>query len=83
MNKEALYQQIREFNNQLTNPSDRSSKTYEKAYLYVDDKNAEDKANFINFLISQGHMNNTYGEILDLTFGSGNLTSHILFDKFP
>ena len=81
MNKEELYQQIQAFNNQLTNPSDRSSNNYEKAYLYVDDKNAEDKAKFIKFLIKQDHMQSNYNTILDLTFGSGNLTSHIVFDN--
>ena len=81
MNKEELYQQIQAFNNQLANPSDRSSNNYEKAYLYVDDKNAEDKAKFIKFLIKQDHMQSNYNTILDLTFGSGNLTSHIVFDN--
>jgi len=81
VNKEELYQQIQAFNNQLANPSDRSSNNYEKAYLYVDDKNAEDKAKFIKFLIKQDHMQSNYNTILDLTFGSGNLTSHIVFDN--
>ena len=82
MDKEELYQQIQAFNNQLTNPSDKSSKTYEKAYLYVDDKNAEDKARFIGYLIYKDYMQYRYSTILDLTFGSGNLTSHIIFDNY-
>ncbi len=81
MNKEELYEQIQAFNSQLTNPSDRSSNSYEKAYLYVDDKNAEDKANFVGYLIEKGYMQNSYNTILDLAFGSGNLTSHITFDN--
>lgn len=81
MDKEELYQQIQGFNNQLTNLSDRSSKNYEKAYLYVDDKNAIDKADFIGFLVKEGSMPKKYNTILDLTFGSGNLTSHIVFDN--
>ena len=81
MNKEELYQQIQAFNSQLTNPSDRSSKTYEKAYLYVDDKNAEDKAEFVGYLMDQGYMKNEYPTVVDLAFGSGNLTSHIIFDN--
>jgi len=81
MRKEKLYQQIQIFNNQLTNPSDRSSKSYEKAYLYVDDKNAEDKAQFINYLIKNRYLKKKYSKIIDLTFGSGNLTSHIVFDN--
>ncbi len=81
MDKEKLYQQIQGFNNQLTNPSDRSSKNYEKAYLYVDDKNAVDKAEFIGFLVKEGSIPKKYNTILDLTFGSGNLSSHIVFDN--
>ena len=81
MGKEQVYQQIQTFNNQLTNPSDRSSKSYEKAYLYVDDKNAEDKAQFINYLIKNKYLKKKYSKIIDLTFGSGNLTSHIVFDN--
>jgi len=81
MDKEELYGQIREFNSQLTNPSDRSSKNYEKAYLYVDNDNAIDKASFIGFLIEQSYLESEYSIILDLSFGSGNLTSHIVFDN--
>ena len=81
MNKETLYEQIQSFNSQLTNPSDRSSKTYEKAYLYVDNANAKDKAEFINHLIEKKYIQNDYATVLDLTFGSGNLSSHIIFDN--
>lgn len=81
MDKEELYQQIQGFNNQLTNPSDRSSKNYEKAYLYVDDKNAIDKSKFIGFLLEKEHLVKKYNTLLDLTFGSGNLSSHIVFDN--
>ncbi|HIP03330.1 MAG TPA: AAA family ATPase, partial [Campylobacterales bacterium] len=65
----------------LTDPSDRTSKTYEKAYLYVDTKNAKDKAEFVKFLIDKGRLQKEYITILDLTFGSGNLTSHIVLDN--
>ncbi len=81
MDKKELYKQIKAFNSQLTNPSDRSSNSYEKAYLYVDDKNAEDKANFVAYLIKEGYMQNSYNTILDLAFGSGNLISHMVFDN--
>lgn len=81
MNKERLYEQIVEFWNTLTNPSDRSSKTYGQAYLYVDDDNAVDKAQFIGHLISNGYLQHEYDTILDLTYGSGNLISHIVFDN--
>ncbi len=81
MNKEELYNQIEEFWNTLTNPSDRTSKTYGQAYLYVDNENAIDKARFVGYLIDNGYLAKDYKTILDLTFGSGNLTSHIIFDN--
>lgn len=81
MNKEELYAQIQEFNSQLTNPYDKSSKNYQQAYLYVNDENAIDKAQFIAFLIDSGYMASSYETILDLAFGSGNLVSHIVFDN--
>lgn len=81
MNKDQLYDQVVEFRNTLTNPSDRTSKTYGQAYLYVDDENAIDKAEFIGYLINNGYLLREYENIIDLTFGSGNLTSHIIFDN--
>ena len=81
MSIEKIYKQINRFNNKHTDPSDTSSKTYSEAYLYVNEEEAIDKALFINELIGQGYLNNNYKKILDLTFGSGNLTSHIVFDN--
>ncbi|MCT7620035.1 AAA family ATPase [Aliarcobacter butzleri] len=81
MNKEELYQQIENFNTTLTDPSDRSSKTYQEARLYVNNDEAIDKASFVKYLIDNGHIENSYNTILDMTFGSGNLTSHIVFDN--
>lgn len=81
MNKQQLYSQIEEFWNTLTNPSVKTSETYGQAYLYVDRENAIDKAEFIGFLIESGYLTRKYKTILDLTFGSGNLTSHIIFDN--
>jgi hypothetical protein len=81
MNKEELYQQIEAFNKTLTDSSDRSSKTYQEARLYVNNDEAIDKASFVKYLIDNGHIENSYNTILDMTFGSGNLTSHIVFDN--
>lgn len=81
MNKEELYQQIENFNTTLTDPSDRSSKTYQEARLYVNNYEAIDKASFIKYAIDNGYIANSYNTILDMTFGSGNLTAHILFDN--
>ena len=81
MNKEELYQQIENFNTTLTDPSDRSSKTYQEARLYVNNYDAIDKASFVKYLIDNGHIENSYKTILDMTFGSGNLISHIVIDN--
>lgn len=81
MNKEELYQQIDNFNTTLTDPSNRRSQTYQEARLYINSDEAIDKASFIKYLIDNEYMQNSYNTILDLTFGSGNLTSHILFDN--
>ncbi|MCT7909050.1 AAA family ATPase [Arcobacter lacus] len=81
MNKEELYQQIENFNTILTDPSDRSSKTYQEARFYVNNNEAIDKASFVKYLIVNGYIDNSYDNVLDMTFGSGNLTSHIIFDN--
>lgn len=81
MNKKELYQQIENFNTTLADPSDRSSKTYQEARLYVNNDEAIDKASFIKYLIDNGHIENSYNTILDMAFGSGNLTSHAVFDN--
>lgn len=81
MNKEELYQQIENFNTTLTDLSDKGSKTYQEARFYVNNDEAIDKSSFIKYLIDNGHLENSYNTILDMTFGSGNLTSHIVFDN--
>ena len=79
MNKEELYKQIENFNTTLTDPSDRSSRTYQEARLFVNNDEAHGKASFIEYLVENGYLQNSYNTILDMTFGSGNLTSHIVF----
>jgi hypothetical protein len=81
MSKEQVYSQIEQFNNTLTNPSVENSDSYQKAYLYVSDDEAKEKAEFIGYLQSNNLFDTSYSNILDLTFGSGNLTSHIVFDN--
>ncbi|MFK5937244.1 MAG: AAA family ATPase [Sulfurimonas sp.] len=81
MDKENLYQQINQFNSKYTDPSDKGSKSFSEAYLYVNEDEAIDKAGFIKELIMKGYLSDSYEKILDLTFGSGSLTSHIVFDN--
>lgn len=83
MNKEELYQQIKGFKQTLAGKYYKDIKEIDtnKGFYYVDDKNAEDKAGFIGYLIEKKNVSNKYKNILDLTFGSGNLTSHIIFNN--
>lgn len=81
MNKEILYQQIEDFNTTLTDSSNRKSQTYQEARLYIHSDEARDKASFVKYLIGNGYIENSYNTILDMTFGSGNLSSHIVFDN--
>ena len=81
MNKKKVYQQINQFKLQIAKDYDkRDIKDVDKFYWYVSDEEAEDKAEFIKYLIDESILNNKYDSILDLTFGSGNLTSHIVLD---
>lgn len=82
MTKEELYQQIDQFKLDLAKRFDkRDIKEVDKFYYYVNNDEAKEKASFINFMIDEGHIDNSYNTILDMTFGSGNLTSHIVFDN--
>jgi len=81
MSKEIIYNNIQKFNDKHTDSSDTSSKTFREAYLYVSDEEAVDKAEFVKYLILQGYISSEYSDVIDLTFGSGNLTSHIIFDN--
>ena len=82
MDKEELYQQIQEFKYELAKVYDKKNiKEVDEFYYYVPDSNAEDKAVFIKYLIEKGLMNTSYNTILDLAFGSGNLTSHIVCEN--
>ena len=75
--KNEIFNQIDNFNNQPSNPNDKSSKPFYEAYLYVPREIAQDRAKFFGSVIEQKEFN----KIIDLTFGSGNLTSHIVLDN--
>jgi len=80
--KQAVYQQIRAFNDQLSNPSITNSPKFQKAFFYVDDSSAEIAAKFLTYLIEQDALSiREPVRAIDLCFGSGNLTSHILLDN--
>ncbi|MHB1646582.1 MAG: hypothetical protein ACYCSW_08760 [bacterium] len=77
--KEAIYKQILNFNNSLSDPSKVTSSSYQEAYYYVNDETAKNMAEFFEYILE----NNTsrIKNIIDLTFGSGNLTSHLILDS--
>lgn len=81
---EKVYRQIDNFNNAPSNPEIENSKPVVDAYLYVSREVAEDRADFFKWLIKESKIepfqNLKINNVLDLAFGSGNLTSHILLD---
>lgn len=78
--KQDVYDQINTFNNQNSDPSLTNSKSYSEAYLYVDEKTAIDRAKFVGYLLEK-NLITTPKNVIDLAFGSGNLTSHLLLDN--
>lgn len=74
--KNKLLQQIDGFVNQQN--SNKEPKLYEIRF-YVDTETAKDRAAFFGFINSGRPINSQ--KIIDLTFGSGNLTSHIILDN--
>jgi len=75
MNKEKIFKQINDFNNQKIG----KNFLYE-IYYYVPFEVAKDRAKFIKFIL-KNYIDNKFNNIIDLTFGSGNLTSHIILDN--
>jgi 5-methylcytosine-specific restriction enzyme B len=78
MSKEEVYSQITSFNKKIIEEKETKS----KKFYYVQDDVAIDKANFFNHLINNGNegFTTSFNKIIDLCYGSGNLTSHIIFD---
>ena len=82
MDKNKLYTQINTFKEELAQRYYKKGvKEVDEYFYYVSDNNALDKAEFVEFLIKNGLIDSEYVTILDLTFGSGNLTSRIVFDN--
>ena len=82
MNKETIYKQISKFNKDILEK--RETKT--NRYYYVSDEDALDLAQFIDFLAHETDYDvknylMTSDTVIDLAFGSGNLTAHLLFES--
>lgn len=78
MSKENIYSQIDTFVNTRVG----KSKLYEIKY-YVDTQTAEDRAKFTQWIFNNDKIlkDIKFDYIIDLCYGSGNLTSHILFES--
>ena len=82
MKKYDIYEQINSFKKELAPKlHQKTANQLEKYTFYVNDDEAKDKAHFIGFLIEKGFLGNKFNTIIDLTFGSGNLTSHIILEN--
>jgi hypothetical protein len=82
--KQKIYKQIDDFNNAPSNPEIENSKPVVDAYLYVNHEIAVDRADFFRWLLQDSKIDAfkdiSIENVLDLAFGSGNLTSHIVLD---
>ncbi len=81
VDKRYIYKQIEEFNNQPSNPSVKNSLNFAKSYLYVDSLIAKDRAKFFGFILKEYLNIDEFKSIIDLTFGSGNLTANLLLEN--
>ena len=82
MDRHKLYKQINTFKEKLAQRYYKKGvKEVDEYFYYVNDNDALDKAEFVKFLIMKNYISSEYVTILDLAFGSGNLTSHIVFDN--
>lgn len=85
MNKAEIYQQISEFNNTQTNPDNRrDSKSYLDSFLYVNHAIATERAKFFTFFFFHPPFNSislAESTVLDLAFGSGSLSTHIMLES--
>jgi 5-methylcytosine-specific restriction enzyme B len=85
MDKQLIYEQIDAFNDTLFNKDQPKNGSIEKARLFVPKDVAADRSNFLKFLFEQhGFLKTkkaTLKNVLDIAFGSGNLTSHLLLDN--
>jgi hypothetical protein len=80
IDKQQIYNQIDEFNNTPSNPDDTSSKTVAKSYLYVDNSIALNRAKFVKYIFDEQNITIPKNTI-DLTYGSGSLTTHIMLEN--
>ncbi len=80
MDKNTILENINTF---IENKKDNESKV--NKYYYIESEEAIQKAGFVNYIIENNQFIkdkfSTIKNILDLSFGSGNLTTHIILDN--
>jgi len=80
MDKAKIYGQIDSFFNSKENKND--SKRIGEKYFYIDRLKAEYSASFFAHFLNETNINlNKNLNVMDLCFGSANLTSHIVLDN--
>ncbi len=80
MSKDRIYSQIEGFIE--TSINDKETKT--NKFYYIETEEAKTKAKFIELISKDNALKNRFMNldiVLDLSFGSGNLTTHILLDN--
>jgi len=77
IDKQEIYKQLDGFNNTPSNPNDKGSKSISESYLYMSNEIAQDRANYFDKVVK----NKKFDNVIDLTFGSGTLTTHIVLDN--
>ena len=77
MDKIEIYSQIEKFNQGVIN----TKETRTKKFYYIQSDVANDKASFIKHLVEHDELVKSYDDVLDICYGSGNLTSHIVLDS--
>ena len=85
MNKKNIFNEIENFFKKIENNEENlckniSNKACQKFLYYVSSNIAKDRAKFIKFVL-ENFISKKFNNIIDLTFGSGNLTSHIVLDN--
>lgn len=80
-----VYEQIDSFNTRPSNPLQPKSDSIEKQRLFVVKDTAHKSAAFLGFLFEKNQIikskKSNIHNVIDIAYGSGNLTSHILLDN--
>jgi len=81
--KEEIYQQIADFNKKSSDPNDLNGISKQDKYFFVDTAIAKVRGEFFNFLLKDSELKANIPKnwkVIDLAFGSGSLTSHLILE---